>query len=499
MGDQLRSLFGTIASAITNRSPVPLSRTHNPAWGERGRVSRDYVTQQETYPSVGTVFAVVNRLATTTGAVNWRMFVKSASGHPDDRTEVTSHGVLDLLRRPNPFMGQSQFVRTGQMYDDLTGECSMVVGRAPGVKYPIELWPVMPQRLYPVPDPYAFLKGWVYHSPDGTDVPLELSELLRFWDADPLDPYRGLSPVRSILTDLDADRFSKEWQRQFFLNSAQPGGIIQIDRRLDDEEFDQLRSRWQMQHRGVNKAHRVAILESGMTWANAPITHRDMQISEMSQAGERVVLTAFGMNKFTIGQIDDVNRANADAAEAFYAKYLLRPRLDDWKDLFNHQLLPLFGQDIARKYEIDYDDPVPENGEQAVAELTAKAKALRDLVSVGFEPKPLTDFFGWPELEYERPAPTPVMAPPLGQDPGQKRPPSEALLLPDIENAMRWVAVAHMDDNTCEPCRANDGKVYRNRADAYKDYPGGRGFKNCVGEEFGNSCRCVVRKRRKSE
>jgi hypothetical protein len=70
---------------------------------------------------------------------------------------------------------------------------------------------------------------------------------------------------------------------------------------------------------------------------------------------------------------------------------------------------------------------------------------------------------------------------------------------PDVEAAMRWEAVAVIDDDTCDPCRENDGKTYRNRAAAYKDYPGGSGYVHCTGAEFGNECRCKVVKRRKSE
>jgi ATP-dependent protease ClpP protease subunit len=65
--------------------------------------------------------------------------------------------------------------------------------------------------------------------------------------------------------------------------------------------------------------------------------------------------------------------------------------------------------------------------------------------------------------------------------------------------AQRWVVKAHIDDNTCEPCSENNGKLYRNRADAYADYPNGRGYKKCVGAEYGNDCRCRVVKRGKSK
>ncbi len=65
-----------------------------------------------------------------------------------------------------------------------------------------------------------------------------------------------------------------------------------------------------------------------------------------------------------------------------------------------------------------------------------------------------------------------------------------------IEAAMRWVVRAHLDDSTCDPCRQNNGKLYRNRAAAYKDYPGGKGYAKCKGAEFGNECRCRLVKRR---
>lgn len=67
---------------------------------------------------------------------------------------------------------------------------------------------------------------------------------------------------------------------------------------------------------------------------------------------------------------------------------------------------------------------------------------------------------------------------------------------PHPEAANRWIAVEVDDESTCEPCSKNNGKLYKSRADAYKDYPGGAGYVNCVGAEHGNECRGTVKKRR---
>lgn len=64
-----------------------------------------------------------------------------------------------------------------------------------------------------------------------------------------------------------------------------------------------------------------------------------------------------------------------------------------------------------------------------------------------------------------------------------------------FENAQKWEASAHIDDNTCEPCKTNDGKLYRNRQAAYRDYPNNKGYRKCVGAQYGNNCRCRVKRR----
>ena len=44
------------------------------------------------------------------------------------------------------------------------GVAGMKIG---GKSIPLELWPMRPDRIIPVPDPYKFLAGYVYVAPDG--------------------------------------------------------------------------------------------------------------------------------------------------------------------------------------------------------------------------------------------------------------------------------------------------------------------------------------------
>ncbi|MFI8448238.1 phage portal protein [Streptomyces erythrochromogenes] len=507
--------------------PVPFaSRAQSYAFGLTGR--RDAVAQMAAMGSVGTLFSIVNRTSNATSQVEWKLWRKAASGRDEDRTEVTSHAALDLWLKPNPFMPRQEFVEVTQQHVDLTGEGWWVIGRHAASPIPLEMWPVRPDRITPVPDPERFLRGYVYTSPDGEQILLERDQVIQLRMPNPLDPYRGMGPVQSILTDLDATRYSAEWNKNFFLNSAEPGGIIEVPQGLSDPDFDTLRTRWNEQHRGVANAHRVAILEHGV-WKDRKFTQRDMQFAELRSVSRDVIREAFGIPAFALGEVQDVNRATAEASSTWFAEMLTVPRLERIKAALNHDLLPMFGA-AAAGLEFDYENPVAEDRDLEARELTAKAAAARELIEAGaYGPEVLAALdlpviaFGQPGADQDRelliklvtraPLLAPTILPMLGFELPETPAPAAAepenvlplgpelaarLGIPDLEAAQRWVAVSEDDDNTCEPCRDNNGQTYRNRAAAYRDYPGGAGYIHCVGAEFGNDCRCKVVKRGKA-
>lgn len=485
----------------TNKSPVPFvsERRSRSLWNLPGRAAADYVQQMETYSEDGVVFPVVNRLMSATSSVEWKFWKKSASGAKEDRTEVTSHAVLDLLENPNPFMSRQQLMAAGQQHNDLTGETNLIVGYAGGVKYPIDLYPCRPDRLQPIPDRERFLAGWVYQLA-GERVPLEMHEILRWIQPSPLDPYRGMGPIQSIMRRLNSEKYGQEWQAAFFQNSARPGGVIEVDRRLGDDEFNEMVTRWRDQHQGISKAHRVAVIENGAKWVDtAAFSMKDLQMAELSGVSRDIVLVVFGFPKAMLGIVEDVNRANAEAGEYLFARWLTVPRLDSWKGMFNRQLLPLFDKNLNKTHELDYESPVPENSEQAMLELEKKSAALVGMTAAGFGDAEVLELLNWPDLGYVAPPPPTIVAPPgSGKgDPGEEKKagPDDVGRL-SIDAAMRWVVTIVDDENACDPCLKQKGKLYRSRAAAYADYPGGKSYIKCVGEKYGNHCRCSVVKRK---
>lgn len=514
-----RTLLGDVTAglrSLTNRAPV----AYAPHTGRAGIGSgflrpAGQEAQMRAMGSSSTLYAIIDRITTTYAGVEWGLYQSAKSGRDEDRTPVLSHPALDLWNRPNPFMTGPQFRETAQQHEELVGEQWWVSAHAETNTVPQELWPVRPDRMEPVPDPEEFLTGYVYRGPSGERVPLGVDDVIFQRRPNPLDPYRGMGVVQTILMDIDASRASAEWNRIFFENNASPGGVIQAERRLDDDEFQEFQDRWRESHRGLANAHRVGILEEGMTWIDRKYTMKDMQFAELRTVSREIIREAFGFPKPMLGATDDVNRANAEAAAYVFARWLIQPRLERTREILNTRLLPMFGA-LGRGLEFDFASPVPEDKEAEARTLQQRALAAASLHNAGWFAADILAVVDLPEMgsrdpqeqllvDIVRGAPStaPVILPLLGFDIDASRLAPAALnaweppgwAVQEIEAAQRWVAVAHLDDDTCQPCRDNNGQTYKNREAAYRDYPDGEGYIHCIGAEHGNACRCKVVKR----
>lgn len=503
------SLLGRIlGDGPSNKTPVPHTSRRasgGDIFAAPVKAGADPVASMTAYGSVPTLFAVVSRLANDVAGVEWKLYRKStdrrrryASEGMDDRVEVTVHAALALLNKPNPFMTRQELFETVQQHIDLTGEGWLTYAhndKFPGLG-PIELWPMRPDRVQIVTDAENFVSGYVYKTPDGDKVPLDVNDVMQIRMPNPLDVHRGLSPVSALMVDLDSARYAAEYNRNFFKNSAMPGGLIEVPEGMEDEDFRRLVMRWRETHQGVTNAHRISVLDNGAKWVNPGYSMKDMEFSTLRNVSDSMILKAFGFPKFMLGEIDDVNRATAEAADLMYFRHCLKPRLERLKQALNNDLLPMFGP-TAAGLEFDYDAEEPTDEDAEAARLKLRADALKTLVDAGFDAVGATEVVGLPPMGYEKPTPAPLAAPQATPD-TEADPDADAAPVA-VLNAQRWVVKAEMDKDTCGPCKANNGRTYKNRADAYSDYPGGDGYTKCVGAKFGNGCRCRVVKRGGSE
>jgi len=400
-----------IGRALKNRTPVPMA-PKNPGRTDffnivtgRGAATEEKMRRgMEQYGEVGTLYGIVSRLSESCGMVCWHLYRKAADGRRvyrevETRKEIVRHAFLSLMDKPNTLMDFTEFVETSVQHYDTAGEFVWVLAygsiRAAG---PIQVWPVRPDRMRVVTSDTEALTGYVYVGPDGEHVPLLKEDVIHIRRPNPLDPYRGLGPVQSISVKLDSNRLASEYNRNFFLNSAEPGGIIEIEDRLDDDEFRELVTRWREQHQGVANAHRVAVLEQGK-WVERKYSMRDMMFPELGEMSREDIREAFGYPKGMTGATEDVNKAVADANERMFGRYLLRPRLGKLRTGFT-ELLNRFG-DTGKGLEFDFDDPVPEDREADSADRITKAQALKMFVEAGADWDDALEIVGLPQMKQD--------------------------------------------------------------------------------------------------
>lgn len=488
----MTSLLGELARVIRNNTPVPYvsqSQSGRGFWG-RSLNAADQVIQMDTMGASATVFSIVNRTSTATAKPCWHMhkntrFDNTVCGYDGcDATGVRyvdQHPALAVLNRPNEFYTRQELFESGQQHVDLTGEAWIVIDRLGDTPY--ELWPVRPDRMTVVTDRNKFLVGYIYRDPDGADVPLRREDVMQIRMPNPKDPYRGLGPVQTIVAQVSGEEMTAEYNLNFYRNGAQPGGVVKVSANMDDDAFDQMVERWEENHGGVRNAGRTAFLEEGDYTQVKPITAADMQFVEGANLRRDTILLAFGMSKFAVGVVDDVNRATAEASNAWFAEMQTVPRLDRWAGMLNNDFLPQFGPGLSEGYELVYTSPVPADREEDRKDRNASVADYVALVDAGVDPAEAAAYCDLPVMTIDRTA-----AVSRG---------TSGLTPATVEAAMKFRAEAVLDADTCQPCRDLDGKLYRNLEAARVDFPTGQvGYKNCVGAQYGEQCRCTYVRRR---
>jgi len=402
-----RSLLG----GLLNRSPVPLTHASNAGLLEYPSevASVQDLRQME---NVSTVFSIVDGIASEVAASVWRLWRGDSVDDPD-RVEVKRHAALSVWESPNPFYTQSEFLEASQQHYELTGEWWWVLandselnGRRVTSPWPLELWPIRPDRMRPVQHPTEFISGYVHQL--GSEVtPLELDEVIFNKRQNPMTPYRGLSPLGSLIYDLAGETNAAKYNAVFFANGAMPGGIIHSENTLSDEDFQQLMQRWREQHRGSANAHRVGFLEGQVKFDPVSYTRRDMEFVDLRQFSKETIREAWRFPRSMMGSEAASNRATHEAEHLVFAERVIKPRLRRIRESLNTDFLPKFGgqgKQATRRLWFDFDDPSPDDRDSQRRDLLANLKAAEAYIDLGFDETETLEAFELPIVKFnERP------------------------------------------------------------------------------------------------
>jgi HK97 family phage portal protein len=318
------------------------------------------------FGEVGWLFAVISKIAQGVADAEWCLYTERNG----ELTEVENSPIMALLDFVNPFQTFQEFIELHEIYMGLTGECFWVINRNKG-GLPGEMWIVPPDKMSVVPSKKDFIAGYVYQI-GGEKIPLDKELVIHHKLPNPSNPYRGLGPVQALAYDLDSELYAGKWNRNFFYNSARPDGILSFDT-LSEEQYTRLKLQWNERYKGTANAHKMALVEGAAKYQQVSVSAKDMDFKELRLLNRDNILGIFGMPLSVMGITENVNRANAEAGDYTFARWIVTPRLKRLQGKLNEQFIPMWPH--SENLYLDFDDVVPESVEEkrALAESGIKS------------------------------------------------------------------------------------------------------------------------------
>jgi HK97 family phage portal protein len=306
----------------------------------------------------GWVYACINAVGDNVASTQIKLQTKTKDGWKD----VPEHEALVPLQKANPLQSGYELLFSTASLLELDGNAPWLVIKNESGSRPLEIWPLNPSKLTAKNDSTGLITHYELLTDNGIKR-LETDEVIPHKTFNPQSLYRGIGTVAAAAVAIDTDEFAATWNKNFFYNSAMPSATLETDKALTPEQHARLKAQWESKYQGLDNAHKLAILESGLKFNPISMSQKDMDFLESRRFSRDEILALFRVPKVILGIVEDVNRANAEASEYIFAKYRIRPMVRLIVEKLNEFYLPLFKGLNQDNWRFTFVDPVPDNVE----------------------------------------------------------------------------------------------------------------------------------------
>ena len=324
--------------------------------------SLSLTTQIEYY--VSWIYIAVSRRAQDFSTIKLKLYRRKKN----DFEEITEHPAIDLLDKANEFQTFYDLMEHYQTFIGLTGECFWWLVRNSGGDI-ISIYPwLRPDRMEVATSAKEFIKGYVYNIPgSGNKVPFDKKEILHFKYINPLNPYRGLSPIKAAEYAVTTNQETLKWNWRFFKNGAKPFGALKTEQTVTQEMYDRIRLQWETKYKGQENAHKIAVLGNGLEYQDIGFSQKDMDFMNLRKWSRDEILAAFKVPMALVDPNETVTYANAETAKVIYLEHTIVPEMRKFVSYLNEYLLSNYSEDLF----FDFENPVPEMQEKKLTYYTA--------------------------------------------------------------------------------------------------------------------------------
>lgn len=272
------------------------------------------------------IFACVRELAQTAAEPD---LVCSEVAADDETTKLSqNHPMVRLLNKPNPEQGQFAFLELLMTHLNVAGNAYVhkvrnAMGRV------IQLWLLRPDRVEIVPGEDGHVRWYAFKV--GTKKQrIEARDVIHLKYPDPLDDYYGLSPICAAARAGDLDNNMVDYLSAFFLNGAEPRGLLKFKVRTKPDDRERVKAMWKENHGGPRGWHDIGVVDSDVDFEAIGKGPGDLAMDAVSDQTESRLCSAFGVPPILIGCAIGLKRST-------YANYR-----EAKKSLWEETLIPTY-------------------------------------------------------------------------------------------------------------------------------------------------------------
>lgn len=286
--------------------------------------------------------------------------------------EVESHPLLDLLDRPNAETTKSDAIYIVQSHKKLTGDAFWLKLRS-GRKI-TALRSLPPDKItLDLQDPTGtdptVIKGFKYEDViDGQKVSeyYDPADIIHMKKPNPNNYFRGLGAVEALAETIDVDNLTNFTTKNFFKRGAITNFVLSTEQKITGDQVKRIQAEMKQMYGGAQNAYRTLILGGGLTPEKLTFSNKDMEFLAQLAWYRDKIMSGFGNTLASLGMLDDVNRATHESSMIEWKRNTIKPDMDAIVNALNEFLVPEFGNNLI----LGYDDPIPEDRTDDIAEAT---------------------------------------------------------------------------------------------------------------------------------
>ena len=268
---------------------------------------------------------------------------------------IETHPMLGLLHEPTPGATWSQWLGEMVVNRMLMGEMAAVTD---GGVQPVEIWPLNPLHIEVVPGSRGLPLAYVHKVNRSkkrfeVDQTTGLSDMLFVKSYNPMDHWRGQSPLMAAALAGDTHNAGMRWNYSLLKNSARPSGLVRFKGGFPGSEtLARMREYFKARMSGPEGAGEIPMLADDAEWVALSQSARDMDFLNTMKETAKYVASALGVPLPLIDNDASTFNNLEQAKERLYTDTVI-PIMREVVAALNVWLAPRFGEGLELRLDMD--------------------------------------------------------------------------------------------------------------------------------------------------